>query len=153
MNMTMMDSREQHLQEWIGMGETRDVAALLDRHFPLAQGSHAEVRGYLVYFQHLLACFEDGSQTGLAQPSQFVALCGSRTEPEALLLKSGEHHIALLLARCGQDCRLDDVQLESHSLGLDTRSGELQPQWLSLCHSAPMPGCRFTAREGGEYRL
>lgn len=46
----------------------------LDRHFPLDSGSHQEVISYVVYYQHLLAFFADGSHSGLRQAKQFVEI-------------------------------------------------------------------------------
>jgi malate synthase len=59
----------------------------LDKHFALESGSHSNVKNYVVYYHHLLAFLEDGSQSGLANPSQFVALCGHKCAPDSVILK------------------------------------------------------------------
>jgi len=64
----------------------------LDEVFPLENGSHQDVSSYVVYYRHLLAFFEDGSQSGLKKPSKLVAVNGQRSEPEAVLLKNNGLH-------------------------------------------------------------
>lgn len=92
--------------------------AWLDEHFPLAQGSHADVASYVVYYQHLLAFFDDGNETGLAQPSQFVAFAGHRDNPDAIVLKHNQLHVELCIDRQGEagqldNAGIDDIQLEA----------------------------------------
>lgn len=60
----------------------------LDDNFPLKEGSHHDVQSYSVYFHHLLATFPDGSQSGLAQPCQFVASSNPDVEPTSIVLKT-----------------------------------------------------------------
>ncbi|QUN06008.1 malate synthase [Shewanella yunxiaonensis] len=107
---------------------------LLDILFPLAQGSHNDVTGYMVYYQHLLACFADATLSGLRHPRQFIALSGHKTQPDALLLKhdSGCHlemsfnHGGLI--GCHDQSGLDDLQLEeAHNRG---------NRWISLLHES-----------------
>ena len=85
----------------------------LDKTFPLAQGSHKDVVCYMVYFQHLLAFFADGSKSGLQNPAQFVALSGHREAPESLVLVNEGRHVELVLTRHGgngeKDCESQDV--------------------------------------------
>ncbi|RJG48197.1 malate synthase G [Motilimonas pumila] len=90
----------------------------LDEHFPLANGSHADVASYVVYYQHLLAFFDDGSETGLAKPGQFVAFSGHKDCPEAIVLKHHQLHVELCIDRQGDAGKLDhaaidDIQLEA----------------------------------------
>ncbi len=91
---------------------------LLDEHFPLAQGSHKDVKSYVVYYHHLLAFFDDGSQTGLATPCQFVALCGHKCDPESILLKHNKLHLEIVFDRSGSigstdKAGIQDMRLES----------------------------------------
>ncbi|WP_086981962.1 malate synthase G [Vibrio aphrogenes] len=90
----------------------------LDQNFPLKQGSHHDVQAYTVYFRHLLATFPDGSQSGLAQPCQFVASSNPDVEPTSIVLKNNGLHIELIINRKGAIGRhdlagLDDIQVES----------------------------------------
>jgi malate synthase len=90
----------------------------LDENVPLAQGSHKDVKSYVVYYRHLLAFFADGSQSGLATPSQFVALCGHKCEPDAILLTHNDLHIELVIDRNGSigkndPANIQDIRLES----------------------------------------
>ena len=62
---------------------------MLDSVFPLVSGSHATVKTYLVYFDHLLAIQADGTSTGLASPSQFVEAGGCEECPQSVLLQNG----------------------------------------------------------------
>ncbi|QSX33821.1 malate synthase [Shewanella avicenniae] len=107
---------------------------LMDELFPLSKGSHQDVKGYLVYYQHLLACGKDGTFTGLRHPSQFVALSGQRENPQSLLLK---HETGCHLELCfdsqgdigANDCaKLQDVLLENGA------SPNNQRHWISLLH-------------------
>lgn len=90
----------------------------LDRVFPLQRGSHHHVSSYLVYYQHLLAFFPDGSECGLQDPGQCVALCGHKDNPEAILLKNNGLHVELVFDRNGSigrdDCaHLQDIVVEA----------------------------------------
>lgn len=138
---------------------------LLDRLFPLANGSHAEVVCYVVYYQHLLACFADGSQCGLKQPQQFVALSGHRSEPEAILLKDDcGCHLELSFDRQGcigsRDCAaIEDIQLERCLIDGRCQDNSLKREWISLLHNdggqpRSNKSCkRFTTKDGHEYQL
>lgn len=93
----------------------------LDQHFALASGSHSHVKNYVVYYHHLLAFLEDGSQTGLANPSQFVALSGHKCAPDSIVLKapSAGLHIEIIFDRKGnqgsQDiASIEDILLENN---------------------------------------
>lgn len=70
---------------------------ILDQHFALQNGSHKDVKQYLVYFCHIMAFFADGSHCGLAQPKQFVAFLGCKESPESIVLKENNVHIELIL--------------------------------------------------------
>jgi malate synthase len=142
-----------------GAHDSLDQArAFLDASFPLESGSHAYVCSYLVYYQHLLACFADGSHSGLRQPKQFVALCGHRSEPLAILLKDIDTHVELTLTQAGSDSGiLEDVQIEARHEG-EQLEGD-KTEWISLLRArkpgtgAHQAGKCFTARDGGDYLL
>ncbi|MGB2079057.1 MAG: malate synthase G, partial [Vibrio sp.] len=90
----------------------------LDENFPLEQGSHHDVSAYCVYFHHLLACFPDGTQTGLAQPCQFVASSNPDVEPTSIVLKNNGLHIEMIVNRQGKIGKtdlagIDDIHVES----------------------------------------
>ncbi len=96
----------------------RYVRNFLDETFPLNHGSHKHVSSYGLYYQHLVAYFSDGTCTGLADPSQYVAYSGSSDAPSALLLKNNGLHVELVINHAGkigaQDLAgLDDVRIES----------------------------------------
>ena len=90
----------------------------LDEAFPLNKGSHKDVSSYLVYFQHLLAFFPDGSESGLRSPCQFVAFDGSKHEPKYLLLKNNDLHVGITIDKYGKIgandiANIDDIEIES----------------------------------------
>ncbi|MFT2092664.1 malate synthase G [Paraglaciecola sp. 2405UD69-4] len=90
----------------------------LDSSFPLASGSHHDVISYVVYYQHLLAFFADGSETGLLQPCQFVALTGPKSDPESVLLKNHGLHVEIVFNRngtngAGDSANIEDILVES----------------------------------------
>ncbi|MEP2651361.1 MAG: malate synthase G, partial [Paraglaciecola sp.] len=90
----------------------------LDNTFPLANGSHHDVVSYVVYYQHLLAFFPDGSESGLTQTCQFVALTGHKSDPESILLKNHGLHVEIQFNRNGKNgahdlANVDDILIES----------------------------------------
>ncbi|NQZ10548.1 MAG: malate synthase G [Algicola sp.] len=90
----------------------------LDETFALDHGSHVDVTSYLVYYQHLLAMFPDGSTQGLRDPGQFVALSGHKEQPTAVVLKNNGLHVVLEFDRNGSNgakdlAGLQDIQIES----------------------------------------
>lgn len=70
---------------------------VLDQHFALQNGSHKDVKQYVIYFCHIMAFFEDGSHCGLESPKQFVAYLGYKDTPESIVLKGNDGHIELIL--------------------------------------------------------
>lgn len=107
-----------------GYDETRGAQVIeyaksfLDEHFPLAEGSHKDVKSYVVYYRHLLAFFEDGKQTGLNTPFQFVGLCGSKNKPDSILLKNNRLHVELVIDENGSigindKANIQDIRIES----------------------------------------
>jgi malate synthase len=132
----------------------------LDKVFPLEQGSHKDVLSYVVYYQHLLAFLKDGSNSGLADPTQFVALCGSKQKPQSVLLRGEGRHVELIFCRSGQHGARDNAGIEDIQLEIAAEQTELSPRWFSMidgqlrgdlllgCH-----GTCFTAKDGGDYQL
>jgi malate synthase len=70
---------------------------ILDQYFALQNGSHKDVKQYVVYFCHIMAFFADGTHCGLAQPKQFVAFLGCKETPESIVLKENNVHIELVV--------------------------------------------------------
>ena len=92
--------------------------AFLDEVFPLENGSHQDVSSYVVYYHHLLAFFDDGSQSGLKQACQLVAVNGQRSEPEAILLRNNGLHVEIQFDRNGVNgakdkANINDILIES----------------------------------------
>jgi malate synthase len=90
----------------------------LDETFPLNHGSHKDVTGYSLYYQHLLAYFADGSCTGLAKPSQFVALSGQPTQPTSVVLNNNGLHVEIIINKSGvigkdDMAGIDDIRVEA----------------------------------------
>lgn len=136
----------------------------LDRAFPLNCGSHQNVSSYVVYYQHLLAFFTDGSHSGLRQPKQFVAFNGTKDAPCAIVLQDQGCHVELCFNRNGMIgardlANLEDVQIQTAS-SMETTEvrSSASRHWLSLLH-AGMPSAndtqdkQFTAKDGGDYSL
>lgn len=181
MHMTATNSHEQPLDQIIRQ-QMNAISALNDSHlkqvlnyskgfldkvFPLAQGSHQDVKSYVVYYQHLLAFFADGSNSGLANPTQFVALCGSKERPQSILLCNAGRHIELVFSKQGEhgahDCAgIEDVLLELGTEGAHERNTNLQQErWFSMIrgqlHQDNLTTCRgtacYTGKDGADYRL
>lgn len=92
--------------------------SFLDEYFPLAEGSHKDVKSYIVYYRHLLAFLDDGRQTGLEVPSQFVAICGAKSQPDSILFKHNRLHVELVIDPNGSigskdKASIQDIRLES----------------------------------------
>ncbi|WP_283627222.1 malate synthase [Shewanella baltica] len=138
----------------------------LDRLFPLNSGSHQDVGSYVVYYQHLLAFFADGSHSGLRQPKQFVAFNGTKDAPCAILLQDLGCHVELSFDRNGMIgardvANLEDIQIETSLnmiVGTQESRSAASRHWLSLLH-AGMSSANdtqdklFTAKDGSDYNL
>ena len=74
-----------------------EPSKILDQYFALQNGSHEDVKEYVIYFRHIMAFFADGTHCGLAQPKQFVAFLGYKETPESIVLKENNVHIELVL--------------------------------------------------------
>lgn len=142
----------------------RDAKSLLDTAFPLEKGSHQDVVSYMVYYCNLVACFADGKLTGLKNPSQFVALCGHKDQPDTLLFKNAKgNHVEVSLGRNAgikQRVTIKDIQLESIThLGSENRDTAIR-YWVSLieCNTKGEPVAhledkQFTGRSGEDFDL
>jgi malate synthase len=145
-----------------------DIAKqFLDEHCPLDSNSHLQATHYVVYYNHLMAFFADGSHCGLKHPKQFVALCGHRDDPTAILLKkSDELHVEIAFNRCGntgkQDvAHIDDIQIETQLSALDNQHSQpqLKRLWMSFVSGVQHALCetsgtkQYTAKDGSDYQL
>lgn len=109
---------------------TNDAKAFLDEHFPLTDGAHKDVKSYVVYYHHLLAFFTDGTQSGLTNPKQFVALCGHKCSPDSIVLKQDNFHVEIAIDKTGdigatdsadvQDIRMETIR--TATMDFDTLS-------------------------------
>ncbi|MFT6267506.1 MAG: malate synthase [Alphaproteobacteria bacterium] len=91
----------------------RNPYEMLDQYFTLQDGSHKDVKQYVIYFCHVMAFFADGSHCGLAQPKQFVAFLGYKDSPESIVLKENNTHIEVILnAHNNTNQRGTDIQIE-----------------------------------------
>ncbi|MGI2216962.1 malate synthase [Shewanella baltica] len=138
----------------------------LDRLFPLNSGSHQDVSSYVVYYQHLLAFFANGSHSGLRQPKQFVAFNGTKDAPCAIVLQDLGCHVELSFDRNGMIgardvANLEDIQIETSLnmvVGTQESRSAASRHWLSLLH-AGMSSANdtqdklFTAKDGSDYNL
>jgi malate synthase len=93
---TMFGETRQHVNSDL-INSYLEPSEILDQHFALQNGSHKDVKQYLVYFCHIMAFFADGSHCGLARPKQFVAFLGCKEKPESIVLKENSVHIELVL--------------------------------------------------------
>ena len=94
------------------------VRALLDSHFPLSSGSHADALAYTVAGNALHVELSDGSAAGLSDPEQFVGYTGMASAPDTVLLRKHGLHIELVVDRehdIGRDdpAGVADVMMES----------------------------------------
>lgn len=68
--------------------------ALLDEHFPLADGSHADATSYAVDDEGLAVALAEGTAR-LADPGQLVGFRGDRSAPEAVVLVHHGLHVEI----------------------------------------------------------
>lgn len=152
----------------------------LDKAFPLSKGSHKDVRSYVVYYQHLLAFFADGTQAGLKNPKQFVALSGHKESPTSIVLKNEDgFHVEVIFNPCGKRGRhdaacVDDIQVETNSMNMGditiaaAANDEQRSHWFSMVRGdseitttkAGKRICKcietaksFTGKDGEDYRI
>ncbi len=93
--------------------------AFLDEAVPLDSGSHADVAGYRVKDEQLVAArAQDAAPTGLADAAQFAGYRGAADAPDAILLRNNGLHIEIVIDpdhAIGKDdpAKVADVVIES----------------------------------------
>ncbi|TFH93272.1 MULTISPECIES: hypothetical protein [Vibrio] len=140
---------------------------LLDRMFPLENGSHQEVTAYMVDYRHLVAYFKDGTHSGLKSNKQFVAYSGEKEEPTSILFRDGTgSHVELTFGRnkgtgCVELIEIDDIQLETCTM-FPQESSEISAMrhWISVVRGdekGKPKACTetkaYTAKSGEDYDL
>ncbi|MDN3696043.1 MULTISPECIES: malate synthase [Vibrio] len=142
---------------------------LLDRLFPLENGTHQDVTSYVIDYRHVLAYFKNGQHSGLKHPKHFVAYMGEKSDPASILLKdgSGSHLEVQFGCRKGTGCveliSIDDIQLETCTTfsQIPTESSmAAMRHWVSLVKGdergkprACSEDKEFTAKSGEDYCL
>ena len=81
----------------------------LDRVTPLAGGSHAAAAQYAAADGALAVTLQDGSTTGLADPSKFAGYRGDAAAPSAVLLRNHGLHIEIRVDRAHPVGKADDA--------------------------------------------
>lgn len=89
----------------------------LDKHTPLADGSHADVTAYRIANGVLVAETAEGT-TGLADPNQLAGYRGRPAAPESVLLVHHKLHVEIQIDRAqpvgsGDPAGVNDIVLES----------------------------------------
>ncbi|AZZ95729.1 malate synthase [Pseudoalteromonas sp. R3] len=137
----------------------------LDQHCPLEFGSHKDVSSYVVYYNHLMVFFADGQHCGLKDCKQFVALCGHRESPSAILLKKADGmHIELSFDTACEPGRhdlahLNDVQYETPLSPVTGEGEQGSRMWMSFVsgvqHALVTQQDRkcYRAKNGDDYSL
>ncbi|WP_428774674.1 hypothetical protein [Vibrio sp.] len=143
---------------------------LLDRLFPLEQGSHQDVTAYVIDYRHVMAYFKDGSHSGLKHPKHFVAFTGEKEQPASILFRDGNgSHVELIFGRhkgtgCVELIEIDDIQLETCTVlsQMDDTADSLAAMrhWISLVkgdEKGKPKACsedkEYTAKNGDDYLL
>lgn len=143
---------------------------LLDRLFPLENGSHQDVTSYVIDYHHVLAYFKDGRHSGLKHPKHFVAYNGAKEMPCSILFRDGEgsHMEVMLGCQRGTGClelvEINDILLETCtmlSVTGDTESDSTGLRhWVSLVKGdergkpqACSEDKEYTAKSGEDYCL
>lgn len=133
---------------------------MLDRLFPLENGSHQSVSSYVIDYHHVLAFFKDGTHSGLKYPKQFAAFTGLRDAPASILLRddTGSHAEIIFGCQKGTGCvelvTIDDILLETRTtFGTNDGSGASNStlrHWISLVKGDTC-GQSITCSEDREY--
>ncbi|OEF06820.1 malate synthase [Vibrio genomosp. F10] len=140
---------------------------LLDSLFPLENGSHQDVTGYMIDYRHMVAYFKDGSHSGLESNKHFVAYTGEKEDPCSILFKdgTGSHVDVLLGCHKGTGCveliEIDDIQLETCTTFTQPRSEmAAMRHWISLVQGdekgkprACSEDKEYTSKSGEDYTL
>jgi malate synthase len=73
--------------------------ALLDAHFPLTVGSHADVTKYSVFAGVLTATLAEGASSALVAPEQLVGYAGDPGSPASVVLVNNGLHVEIVIDR------------------------------------------------------
>ncbi|MBR9729108.1 malate synthase [Shewanella intestini] len=135
-----------------------NAKVFLDNNFPLTNGSHADVSSYVIYYTHLLAFMEDGSQCGLQNPCQFVALTGHKSDPTSVVLKNNDTHVEICFDRNGNIGQTDAANIDDIQVALPIKNLPTPyKHWVSLLQTNRVPtkgnGKAFTAKDGSDYAI
>ncbi len=140
---------------------------LLDRLFPLEEGSHQDVTAYVIDYRHVMAYFKDGRHSGLKHPKHFVAFSGEKESPASILFRDGTgSHVELTFGKqkgtgCVQLVQIADIQLETCTM-FPQGSSEVAAMrhWISLVQGDEKGKPRacteekeYTAKNGDDYQL
>ncbi|WP_077337739.1 malate synthase [Vibrio ruber] len=151
--------------ESLGAGQVQEkqlqAKQLLDQLFPLHEGSHSDVTGYVIDYHHLMAYFQDGRHTGLRYPQHFVAYLGERNNPEAILFRNGDGcHVEVTLGNgtgtgMPELVSVNDIQLETNthlnSVASESHATLGLRHWVSLVKADGL-GHPQVCSENKEYR-
>jgi len=102
---------QQHRIFAMGMNQPFTISAgwtpaadLLDRRFPLAEGSHRDAADYVIYHDHLMVIDREGRCSGLARPAQFVDAGGFDEAPRSVLLEQDGLQVEIEPQRSATGC-------------------------------------------------
>lgn len=140
---------------------------LLDRLFPLEEGSHQDVTAYVIDYRHVMAYFKDGRHSGLKHPKHFVAFSGEKESPASVLFRDGTgSHVELTFGKqkgtgCVQLVQIADIQLETCTMfPQGTSEVAAMRHWISLVQGDEKGKPRacteekeYTAKNGDDYQL
>lgn len=87
---------------------------IMDRIFPLFEGSHHEVVNYEIDYSHLMVYFSNGQHTSIRDQGMFVAYKGKKEKPESLLFKTdkGLYVEVVLRNKIHSDYKLHYAEIE-----------------------------------------
>ncbi|MDC5820639.1 hypothetical protein OPW33_21640 [Vibrio europaeus] len=140
---------------------------LLDRLFPLENGSHREVTAYVIDYRHVMAYFKDGSHSGLKHPKHFVAYMGEKEDPTSILFRDGTgSHVEVTFGNhkgtgCIELIDIEDIQLETcTTFPQEMAEMSAMRHWISLVKGdekgkprASTEEKEYTAKNGDDYQL
>ncbi|MGD8171909.1 hypothetical protein ACQEXU_09635 [Vibrio sp. TRT 21S02] len=149
------------------MEKQEKAKQLLDRLFPLENGSHNDVTAYVIDYRHVMAYFKDGSHSGLKHPKHFVAFTGEKEDPESILFRDGSgSHVEVMFGKhkgtgCIELIEIDDIHLETCTMFPQSTSGvAAMRHWISLVkgdEKGKPKACsehkEYTAKNGEDYTL
>ncbi|MEF1256185.1 hypothetical protein [Vibrio sp. M260112] len=149
------------------MEKQQNAKQLLDRLFPLENGSHKDVTAYVIDYRHAMAYFKDGSHSGLKHSKHFVAYTGEKEDPASILFRDGTgSHVEVTFGNhkgtgCVELIDIEDIQLETCTM-FPTAMTEIAAMrhWISVVKgdekgkpSACTEQKEYTAKNGDDYQL